>query len=361
MNPLPRFLGMALFVVLAVLSALLAALVWQRPSFPAPNAPGPAALSSDSGHASTAPVLATVRRSAQLTRLAEGFGLGVALLGLVLAAALVVTLALRAASATTTAPFPLESARSQMDTLAKLAESSVAQDAALVRERDVRRRTEEDLQLKQDLLAQSVDEKIRLGQDLHDGIIQSLYAVGLTLETARMMIKTDPALAERRLNEIRAQLNAAIRDVRGYITGLAPENLRRASFSRSVNQLFEQLRADRAAHFEINIDEEASILLSEEQNLEALQIAREAISNALRHGAATNLTIRLHHDAGAVGLLIQDNGRGFDLERGGDGGHGLANMRARAARVGASLRCTSQAGQGTKIIVTFATRTTKPA
>ena len=280
---------------------------------------------------------------------------GVALVGLGLAAALLFLLALRPRLAADTPP-PFAAARQEMDTLARLAESSVTQGAELSRERDVRRRAEEDARLKQDLLAQSVEEKIKLGRDLHDGIIQSLYAAGLSLETIRALLKTDPAQAERRLDEIRAALNTAIRDVRAYIGGLTPENLRQTSFSRAVVALFEQLRAGRNAELDINIDEAAAASLSVEQNVEALQIAREAISNALRHGEATHITLRMHSGDGEVGLLIQDNGRGFDAQHGREGGHGLANMRARAARLGASLRVTSQPGEGARVIATFRTR-----
>jgi signal transduction histidine kinase len=263
-------------------------------------------------------------------------------------------LALRARSTESRAPYP--TARQEMDTLAKLAETSVAQGAELSRERDVRRRAEEDAQLKQQLLAESVDEKIRLGRDLHDGIIQSLYAVGLTLESLRPLLQSDPRRAATRLDEIRDSLNAAIKDVRSYITGLTPENLSRASFSKAVTSMFEQLRAGRDVAFEITIDEAAAATLSVEQNIEALQIAREAISNALRHGNASQITLRMHQGDGEVCLLVHDNGRGFDATRGGSTGHGLGNMRARAERLGASLRVTSQPGQGARVIATFASR-----
>ena len=351
MNALPRFLAMALFVVLAILVGLLAAPYWQRSTVA--GSPTFTAQGSAAAPAPTQPAAAASRSShlAEFSRRAE---LALALVAATLTAALVFSLALKGTrTAETTAP--LSAARQEMGTLTKLAETSVAQTAELSRERDVRRRAEEDAKLKQELLAQSVDEKIRLGRDLHDGIIQSLYAVGLTMETIRPLLRSDPAQAEQRLDEIRTNLNAAIRDVRGYITGLAPENLRRASFNRSVTALFEQLRAGRDAKFEINVDEDAAALLTLEQNIEALQIAREAISNGLRHGNATQITLRLHKGDAEVGLLIQDNGRGFESSAGREGGHGLANMQARADRVGASLRVSSLPGQGVRVIATFPT------
>jgi signal transduction histidine kinase len=352
MNPLPRFLGMALFVVLTALAALVAAPLWHQSVPSATISASPLPVMSRDAAPLPPP---TSPKTVHLAQFSQRSVFALALLAVTLAGALVFSLALKPATASATEP-PFSATRHEFGTLAKLAESSAAQGVELNRERDVRRRAEEDADLKQELLAQSVDEKIRLGRDLHDGIIQSLYAVGLTLETMRPLLKSDPTKAERRLDEIRANLNTAIRDVRGYITGLAPENLRRASFSRSVTALFEHLRAGRTAKFEINVDDDATSLLTVEQNVEALQIAREAISNALRHGNATHVTIRLHKGDGEVGLLIQDNGLGFDPATTRDGGHGLGNMRARAESLGASLRISSRPGQGVRVIATFPTR-----
>jgi two-component system, NarL family, sensor histidine kinase DevS len=280
------------------------------------------------------------------------FVLGVALLGFVLSTALLFSLAVRPLrTAETRAPFA--TARSEMGTLARLAESSLAQGAELNRERDVRRRAEEDARLKQQLLAQSLDERIRLGRDLHDGIIQSLYAVGLTLESLRSLVKSDPAAADVQLEQMRQSLNNTIREVRTYITGLAPENLRRASFSQALESLLAELRAGRDVRFDLHIDDDVGALLTADQTVEALQIAREAVSNALRHGGASTLTLRLHKGDHEVALLVQDNGRGFDPAAGRDGGHGLGNMRARAERIGATLRLTSQRGEGSRVVLTL--------
>ncbi len=343
---------MALFVVLAVLTAMLAVPLWQQ-THEVSARPTPSATTTP-GSASSVPVDATPR-PAFITTIWPRAVFGVALLGVGIAAALVFILAMRPRLQADTRP-PFATARQEIDTLTQLAKTSVAQGAELSRERDVRRRAEEDAQLKQQLLAQSVEEKIRLGRDLHDGIIQSLYAAGLTLEAVRTLIKTDPSQAEHRLEEIRGALNTAIRDVRSYITGLTPDNLRQASFSRAVTALFEQLRAGREVQFDIQIDDDAAIALDVEQNVEALQIAREAISNALRHGEAKHIALRMHQGGDEVCLLVQDDGRGFHADQGREGGHGLTNMRARAERLGASLRVTSRPGEGARVIATFPLR-----
>jgi signal transduction histidine kinase len=349
MNPLPRFLGMALFVVLAVLTALLAVPVWHA-TLPAPVTQTTPVASSDTSHGAAAGSRPAAQ-TAQLHAFSQRMLFAIAVTGLVLAAALLFSLAVRSPrGGNTNTPFP---PRSDIGTLARLAESSVAQGAELSRERDVRRRAEEDVQLKQRLLAVSLEEKIRLGRDLHDGIIQSLYAVGLTLETVRTLIKSDPAAAEQRLEQTRAGLNATIREVRAYIAGLSPDSLRRGSFARSFQAVADELRADRDARFEIQIDDDAAAQLTPEQTTEALQIAREAVSNALRHGAASLVTVRMHKGEGEICLLVQDDGCGFDPERAADSGHGLGNMQARAQALGASLRVISRPGDGARVLATF--------
>jgi signal transduction histidine kinase len=335
MNPLSRFVAMALFVVLVAQMSILAVAVWREARAGAsPAEPGEAGAPPAGNR-----TLVLTHRTA----------LGLAGLSLALTLPLLLSAALRPARTADSRP-PLDDTRADFSTLARLAETSVAQGEELSRERDVRRRAEEDGRLKQQLLTRSLDEKIRLGRDLHDGIIQSLYAAGLTLETVRTLVKSNPDEAERRLEETRAGLNEAIRDVRTYIVGLAPESLRRAGFARALGHLLNELRAGREALFDIQVDDEAAAQLTPEQSIEVLQVAREAVSNALRHGRAARITIRMHQGDHEVCLLVQDDGLGFDPARPRPEGHGVTNMHARASRIGASLSITSQPGVGTRVL-----------
>jgi len=246
-----------------------------------------------------------------------------------------------------------DSTRAEMGSLEHLAKTSVAQGAALNLERDGRRLAEQDVLLKQQLLNQSLEGKIRLGHDLHDGIIQTLYASGLTIESARKLAATDPAESDRQLAQCLQNLNASIRDVRNYITGLAPEKLRLDGFSQALESHVTELSAGRPVRFDLKFDDEAIARLTPEQSTEALQVAREAISNSLRHGGASFVTVRLHQSDREIGLLVQDNGVGFNSAAITGAGHGLGNMEKRAQRVGASVRVESQPGHGTRVILTL--------
>ncbi len=248
---------------------------------------------------------------------------------------------------------PVASFRADMSSWMQLARTSVAQGTALAEERDSRQRIEKDLSLHQILQNQALEEKIRLGRDLHDGVIQSLYAVGLTIEAARPLIVSDPSRADKSLQDCLTGLNRSIRDVRQYITGLSPEKLRGMSFADAVKLFVNELSAGRTTDLELVIDEDAAVALSPAQSTEALQVTHEAISNALRHGEAREITVRLHRSDSEIGLLVRDNGKGFDTVNQISEGHGLANMRARAENVGASLRIDSQPEDGTRVVMTF--------
>lgn len=350
MNPLPRFVATALFVLLAALVALLAVPVWQGL-----RAPEPDGRTSTAGGATASPLGPASAGPGNTVRLSQRVALLLAAIGAALALLLALTPRPRPVR-TGDSSSSFARTRTEVNTLARLAETSVAQGEELSRERDVRRRAEEDARLKQQLLTQSLDEKIRLGHDLHDGIIQSLYAAGLMLESVKTLVKSNPDEAERRLEETRHSLNGAIRDVRAYIVGLAPENLRRAGFARGLSALLGELRAGRDAAFDLQIDEDAAGLLTPEQSIEALQIAREAVSNAFRHGHATLVTLRMQRSDQELCLLVQDNGAGFDPATARPGGHGLGNMQARAGRLGATLRITSSPGAGTRVVATLPIR-----
>ena len=326
---------------------------------PPPKDPALIYFERDLGRSGGAPHIARVGFPAPpMTRLLATYQqvtVGLLLFGaaLLMAGAFFAVLNWRSGDTSSRIPDLRDSSRAEMGSLEHLAKTSVAQGAELHHERDSRRLAEQDALLKQQLLNQSLEGKIRLGNDLHDGIIQSLYASGLTIESARTLARTDPVEADRHLAQCLQNLNATIRDVRNYITGLAPESLRRAGFAEAIESHITELRAGRALRFDLKFDDDAVARLTPAQTTEALQVAREAISNSLRHGGASFVTVRLHQSDREVGLLVQDNGVGFDPTRAGRGGHGLSNMQIRAGRVGATVRVESQPGNGTRVVLTL--------
>lgn len=203
-------------------------------------------------------------------------------------------------------------------------------------------------------LRREVEERARLGRDLHDGVIQSIYAAGMGLAAARTLIAQDPAEASRRVDQVRAALNETIRDVRNFITGLEPEALHRRTFTAAVASLFEFFQTAGPAVGDLDIDESAADRLHLATRTAALQIIRECASNAIRHGKATRVHVSLHliPDEYAARLVISDNGHGFDLasvKR----GRGLDNISERARALGSSADITSEVGKGTRTSLVF--------
>jgi len=251
-------------------------------------------------------------------------------------------------------PSSLGRARSDIAQMDRLARTTVAQAEALAGERAARIRTEETLHLQQLLVNHALEEKIRLGRDLHDGIIQSLYAAGLTFESARQRRPEAPAEADALLERGLTLLNTSIRDIRGYIQSLNRSvEERPMEFGAALTMMLDGLGGHREAGFDVRLDATAEERLHKTQLADLLQIVREAASNALRHGEARRITVRLHEDGILLMLMIQDDGRGFDPQAPEKTGLGLANLRARAASLSGDLRITSQPGQGTRLVLTF--------
>lgn len=243
--------------------------------------------------------------------------------------------------------------RSEMGNVEHLARANITQAEALAQERQARHHSEETLHLQQVLLNRSLEEKIRLGRDLHDGLIQTLYATGLALEGARKQVTADPAKASALIERCIGTINAAIKEVRHEIESLGPTRVRRGNFKSAINAVLELLDADRSAELDVQVPEEISVRIPPETQTELLQVVRESVSNALRHGEATSIQIRLETDGERLCLAISDNGRGFVLEKLTRRGHGLNNLLARAEAIRGELRVDSAPGAGARIIITF--------
>lgn len=206
----------------------------------------------------------------------------------------------------------------------------------------------------QNELRREVEERARLGRDLHDGVIQSIYAAGMGLAAARTLIASDPDEASRRVDQVRAALNETIRDVRNFITGLEPEALHSRTFAAAVASLFEFFQTSGPSVAALQIDEAVADRLHLATRTAALQIIRECASNAIRHGKATQVRVSLQTSADqrVAILMITDNGTGFDPATA-KRGRGLDNITERARTIGATAEITSETGKGTRTTLLF--------
>ena len=248
---------------------------------------------------------------------------------------------------------PLSEEKSEFGRVAELVISSFAQRQSLQREIEERRNTEQTLARSEAKLRENLEERARLGRDLHDGVIQSLYAAGMGLAGIRTHLRPDQTEAAIRLEQTRGALNETIHDVRNFIVGLEPEALKLQTFSQAVFNLLDTMQSLRPFRSRVEMDDELSALLSLSQRVHALQIAREAVSNALRHGEASQITIALRRRGDFAEFEVTDDGRGFNTASSISPGNGLDNFVQRAGELGGQLVVDSHPGKGTSVKLSF--------
>jgi signal transduction histidine kinase len=198
-----------------------------------------------------------------------------------------------------------------------------------------------------------IEERERIGRDLHDGIIQAIYAVALSLEEVAEIVEGEPDEARARVDRAIEALNLTIRDIRNFIFGLRPELLEHAGLLGGLAALADEFRLNTLVDVELDVIESEGFEPSGTVTHELLAIAREALSNVARHARATRATIAVRAAAGGYSLVVNDNGIGFLVRKAvGPAHQGLRNMRERAAVLGGSLEIESAPGLGARIIVT---------
>ena len=240
--------------------------------------------------------------------------------------------------------------------LATLVRVSSEQRRALEREVEERRRIEGALRQSEEELRQSSQLKARLARDLHDGVIQSIYAAGLGLEGMRQKLRHDPAAAEQRLDAAQNSLNQTIREVRSFIQGLEPEESDRPDFASSLQTLIATLKSLHPVDLRLQLDA-APLRLTAREEVHALQIVRECVSNALLHGQARRIDVQFRATPAGPEMMVRDDGRGFDPAAArGQGGSGLSNLGSRANEVEARLDIRSSPGNGTIVSLLFPPR-----
>ncbi|HYM53090.1 MAG TPA: GAF domain-containing sensor histidine kinase [Candidatus Dormibacteraeota bacterium] len=198
-----------------------------------------------------------------------------------------------------------------------------------------------------------VDERERISKDLHDGIIQNMYAVGLSLEDIAALMEEDPSEAAARVELAIDAIHLSIQDVRNFIFGLRPELLEGASLLVGLAALVEEYRHNMIVDLELRLPD-AVAEPSAEVTGHLLAIVSESLSNVARHSRATRASLELAApmDGATLELRIEDNGIGFDPAGVVKLGHqGLANTRERAAKVGGTVTLDSRPGAGTRVVV----------
>lgn len=198
-----------------------------------------------------------------------------------------------------------------------------------------------------------LQERERIAMDLHDGVIQSIYAVGLNLEGCFDPMGGGSPEAKRRLAEAIDALNDVIKDIRNYIFDLRPGRHGAKALRQVLEDAVEELRVNALIEAEL-VTEELEEEPTREEISQLSHIAREATANIIKHAKARCVTIRLSSRDGQLALSIKDDGVGFVLGQDATkAGQGLRNMAQRATEMGGSLSVRGAPGIGTEVVVTL--------
>ncbi len=218
----------------------------------------------------------------------------------------------------------------------------VAQAAMAIRNAQLHRQV-------QDLVV--LEERERIGMDLHDGVIQSLYATGLKLESCLEDLTVNPELVAPELGKAVDQLNQVIADIRSYIFRLRPGMLADADLAGAVGGLLRQLQVNTPL-LDVNLVEQPGAChgLTEEQTNMLFLVAQEALTNVRKHAHASQVTAQLAQENGLFRMTLTDNGAGFDPSRPATG-QGLRNMRERVEKLGGTLNIRTREHEGANVVV----------
>jgi signal transduction histidine kinase len=199
-----------------------------------------------------------------------------------------------------------------------------------------------------------VADRERIGRELHDGIIQNIYAAGLGLEEAHHLILESPNQAQQLVRTVMDALNRTIQDIRRYIFDLkvAEQSL---ELERVLEDLVQDLQLDTLLEVDLEVEGQRCCWMNPRQVGHITQIAREALSNVVQHAAASRVTLQLSYLGEYTRLAVSDNGSGVDWAALNDSAHqqqGIANMHARARMLGGELDFLNLPGGGLELVLT---------
>ena len=173
--------------------------------------------------------------------------------------------------------------------------------------------------------AAAAEERIRLSRDLHDGLLQSLTGIALQLQVSRRLIEKDPQSAQERLMEIQASIAGEQRDLRAFVNRLKPspsDEFAGLSLPLRLQEACNRIERQWGLHVHLScqgLSDELSPSVSDD----VFRIVHEALVNAARHAAASNLQADVSRSAGAVFISVADDGHGFSFQ----GTHDLATLQ----------------------------------
>ncbi len=197
-------------------------------------------------------------------------------------------------------------------------------------------------------LSHAFQEREELNRDLHDEVLQSLYAIGIHLEASGRSQQYGPIDPEGPRARALQQLTLVMQKIRSYIGGAPTQEAQ--PFDRALSTLIHDMTPANGPRFNVEIEQGLAYCVPTAQVEPLLLIVREALSNCVRHAHARRGTVTARYHHGVMRIEVEDDGVGFDPAAK-PGGHGLANMAARAQQIGAVYHLEATPGQGVRVVI----------
>jgi two-component system NarL family sensor kinase len=188
---------------------------------------------------------------------------------------------------------------------------------------------------------------------MHDGVVQSLFSISLGLEVCKKRVGQDPDAVAARLDELQNHLNSAMTELRRFIYDLRPPKLAELGLPGAIDCWIDEVTAGRPIRGRLVVEGSASSLMHAQEAC-LYRIAKESVSNVVKHADASSFEVRLFGSDEVIRLVVSDDGRGFnavEAVNGGGVGIGLHSIRERVALEGGTLVVDSTPGSGTTITV----------
>jgi PAS domain S-box-containing protein len=196
------------------------------------------------------------------------------------------------------------------------------------------------------------EERNRIAREMHDTLAQAFTGILLQLEAACDVLPQGQKRAKEHIINARNLARKSLIEARHSVWQLRANILLKGSLSTKIRNLIHESKRDGVPIFGSITGKPRS--LSSEVEYNVLRIIQEGLTNAMRHADATRINLRLSYQPGKIELILQDNGKGFNLKTN-TTGFGLISIKERSKRIGAKLRITSKPDKGSKLFVRLAT------
>lgn len=199
------------------------------------------------------------------------------------------------------------------------------------------------------------EQRLTISRDLHDNIGSQLTFIISSIENLQYGFKITNEKLTDKLTNISAFAKETIYELRDTIWAMNKDGISLEDLQIRITNFIEKANiASEETVFEFKMDSQLAkdLAFTSVQGMNIYRIIQEAINNAIKYAEAKNISVQFHKGSNHLEVLIQDDGKGFNLEAI-ELGNGLANMRKRAADIGANIVMESLIDKGTKIVLTI--------